>query len=92
METHKLLALSTAHLTPDICTGKSKSKIGEIAYPKGDYGWFVWVPGQADWQEMRGSFPVCLAECIEFAQKHGCGWLMFDRDADEIPELRSYDW
>ena len=36
--------------------------------------------------------PDDLKACCERARDRGCEWIMFDRDADALPELASYDW
>lgn len=84
MEKHNMLALSTGHLTQKtICNMENF-----IAYEKGEYGWFVYVPEIMDTYEM----PKDLDNCIQFARNNGCDWIMFDRDVETIDSLQIYDW
>jgi hypothetical protein len=54
---------------------------------EGAYGWFVHVP-----DDDHPDLPADLAECIAQARGLGCDWLMFDRDADTLTILPTYDW
>lgn len=81
----KLLVLSTAHLTPIACNGYLPGFIH--AYPKADYGWFVYVPAMLD-----EDTPDSLADCLDFAHGHKIEWVMFDRDAPKVRGLPIYDW
>lgn len=81
-----MFTLSTAHLTPDTCN-RWLHGCSFAAFPKGDYGWFVYVP-----DDLPGDIPSDLAECIALARGQNCDWLMFDRDADTLGILPVYDW
>lgn len=106
LEIHKMLALSTSHLsertcneyllaaTRDLLNGASADSLivpSVIAYEKRDYGWFVWVPENPADSEGE-DIPLELRSAIHVARVHGCGWVMFDRDAPVIDELPHYDW
>lgn len=82
----KMLALSTAHLTETTCNDWLPHS-PFAAYPKGDYGWFVYIP-----DDLPHDLPADLAECLALARGQDCDWLMFDRDADAIGILQVYDW
>lgn len=85
--TETMLVLSTLHLQHDTCT-QWLDHAPFAAFTKADYGWFVYVPEDLDGVDM----PDDLKACCERAHARGCEWLMFDRDADMLPELASYDW
>jgi hypothetical protein len=62
-------------------------------YPKGDYGWWIHVPGDAQaWAECSDTLPPDLADCMTCARKLGCVWLCLDRDGDTLDQLPLYDW
>lgn len=85
------LDLSTAHLSP--LTRKRMSnldEIGTIYYPKGDYGWFVYVHDPSDFPDLNEELPADLRACLEYARANGMQWLMFDCDASEVDGLRTY--
>lgn len=88
MESHNMLALSTGHLTEE--TADELMTIdGIIAYEKGEFGFFVYVP---DDDEEFHDQPADIHECIEFAHNNGYDWIMFDRDVETINELPVYEW
>lgn len=84
--THKMLELSTSHVTRETAWVLDT---GKWCYVKGDYGWFVHVPDPSDESE---AMPDDLRWILAYAREVGCHWIMFDRDADPIDELPSYDW
>ena len=98
LEIHKMLVLSTMHVSqstaelldigcPSIHNGHCADGIG---YPKGDYGWFVYVPEEP---EQDSDIPAdLLAVVVAFARAQACNWVMFDRDADKIDDLPVFDW
>lgn len=98
LETHRMLALSTGHLTCETAQLMTRlagtSTVFEeglpIYYEKGEYGFFVPVPD--DPQDIPSTCPTDLEACMHFAIAHGFTWLMFDRDADQVPGLTSYEW
>jgi len=89
IETHKMLALSTGHVTPE--TRDALNDGAHCAYQKGDWGWFVPVFDPDD-DDRDGGAPDDLVAICRYAREQGCSWLMFDCDADPIPGLATYDW
>ena len=81
-----MLALSTAHLREETCNDWLH-RAPFAVFEKGAYGWFVSIP-----QDYPQDLPADLAECIAQARGLGCDWLMFDRDADTLTILPTYDW
>lgn len=89
LEIEKMLSLHPSHLTkttdillrhddvPGVVSFQKKGLLGEV------YGMFVYI--SQDWKEE--DVPGDLAACIELAKKHGCDWIMFDRDVEPVPEL-----
>ena len=106
LEIHRVLVLSTAHLSDHTCniylaqqvdlsatreTGSTWTPPSVIAYEKRDYGYFVWVPENPAESE-RADVPLELRSAIHVARREGCGWVMFDRDGPTIDDLPTYDW
>ena len=83
-----LLSLSTAHLTCATVGILEDDSLEDVsAYPKGAYGFFVFVP-----PFVYEGAPEDLARIFEYAWAHDVDWLMFDNGFDVIPELPVYDW
>ena len=82
-----MFVLSTSHLQDYTCNVWLQAA-PFAAFPKGDYGWFVFVP--EDLTEV--TLPEDLRACCERACEHGCAWIMFDRDAPALDTLPVYDW
>lgn len=83
----RMLVLSTAHLTEDTCNRWLSEEAGP-AYPKGEFGWFVY----AHWSETVQPMPAELAACLAYAVAKGCEWVMFDCDASSVEGLQLFDW
>ena len=70
--------------------------LGLTCYPKGEYGWFIYVGHFDSYHAERfdgeTNIPGELQVVMRFAQEQGCDWLCFDRDADEIDGLVVFDW
>lgn len=97
------LELSTGHVTK--ATAEWLDEQGELAardprvvgrwadihMARHVYGWFVWV-GQDPPEEVPEDLPVDLEVCAAYARQQGCSWLLFDADAELIPELPKFNW
>lgn len=89
MEFHKMLALSTGHLTRETIALLEIQASGKptpyfempVAYAKRDYGWFVHVADNTP------DCPTDLEACLHLAKSQGCNWIMFDRDVETIEQL-----
>lgn len=90
MESGKYLNLSTAHLsdaTKSILE-KQPEQIDIPVYPKGDYGWFIYVThGLINWDNI----PADLAACMTLAAKNNCDIICFDSDVTPLPNLACHD-
>ena len=89
MEIHKMLCLSTAHLsaatrncfemqTDDVPLFFPKSSEGAI------YGWFLPI---ATCEEPPHTCPADLLAAINFAKMQGATWIMFDVDGPITADL-----
>jgi hypothetical protein len=91
LEINRMLALSTAHLSPHTCNALLPKLEAEIpVWPKGEYGWFIYASLEIG--ALTEPLPADLQETILYAKAQGCDYLMFDRDWPETDQLRTYDW
>ena len=92
METYKMLALSTAHLTSDTIDklNNNVSIEGLVIYEKDTYGWFIPVLDDELSNLENGNCPADLYRCIHYAHINGFDWLMFDCDVEPLDALPTY--
>lgn len=91
MVVRKFLDLSTAHLRPetvDLIDGEH-SPVLRFPHPD-EYGWFIYV--DEDWavEDCSQSAPQDLVECLRYAAKAGCPYILFDCDAEIDEALPTY--
>ncbi len=91
----KMLAISTAHVSEVTSWYLNQWSVSPqvppvICYPKGEYGWFVYV--SLELVKTDDTFPSDLLVCIKYARSLNCDWIAFDRDATTIAALPVYDW
>ena len=90
--TFKMLDISTAHLTTQTrAQMEQQNAEGVLFYPKGPWGWFTYVPSLADELTVGDEAPADLKQCIEFAQRRGFDWIVFDCDGAVITDLPLYE-
>lgn len=98
LETHKMLVLSTAHLTEK--TAKAIEEAAEELPPFCTIDWapsfmraegWIWYVGEENPVVTR-PFPDEFAALFSLAMENGCTWLMLDRDADPADNLPTYEW
>lgn len=90
MEIHRMLALSTAHLSQATLEKGTDAFQLVTAFEKGEYGWFVYVPEQQLLEELVEGLTEDVANCIRYAAAQDMQWIMFDRDVDVIDQLASH--
>lgn len=91
METHNLLILSTSHVTAATAMRLTDGPVSDwpvSGAPYGPYGWFCYAHDE----DVEGNIPVEMMNVFRFARVNGCGYVLFDRDADVIDELPTWDW
>lgn len=95
----KMLTISTAHLRASTCNEwLHEPEKGITAYEKGEYGWFVHAGSHDSLHAERAraasslAMPNELRVVLDFAREHGCEWVCFDRDGDEVVGLVTYEW
>lgn len=87
LQIDKMLTISTSHVTSKTCNewlGGPDRSIS--AYPKGEYGWFIYTDGD------NKDLPNDLLLCVQFAREHGADWLVLDCDGDQVDGLVIFDW
>ena len=87
---HDLLELSTAHLPPQLAD--HLSNIPGVHVCVTVYGWLMWVPDPGDDASAVSSGCDVLAPIQRYAQALGCAYVLFDRDAEVVNDLPSWDW
>ena len=92
MEIHKMLCLSTAHLTFSTRTQLEQDDLpGTIFFPKDSHGWFVHVPEQQLLNEALYGAPQDVRDRLPLASSRGLQWLMFDSDGPPLGGLPLYE-
>jgi len=92
LEIHKMLVLSIAHMSArdsELLDGEA----GPVHYDLGEYGWLLYVnPQMIDEHCDLSQFSYGFKQSILAAQAKGCDYLRFDRDANEVEGIVTYDW
>lgn len=78
--TRRYLELTTAHMPSDA------PDFGDTQVVEHDTGYVVFVG------ELTGVEPEWFAPVLALARAEGLFLIVFDRDADEIPNLPTYEW
>lgn len=98
IEITKMMTISTAHIsekTRELLSTDS-DQLELTVYPKGDVGWFVYVPNVIETfndSKIQGALlPNDLRDCLKLASEQACSIICFDRDAEPILCLEKYDY
>lgn len=91
LEIHKVLVLSTAHMTEEDSV-KLQAECGPAHYELGEYGWLVLVDAKVLERSDITEFSYGFKQSVLLAQGAGCDWLRFDRDANKIDSVVTYEW
>ena len=97
IEITKMLTLSTAHLAQSTVNIFNDNAACEslfpdiIVYPKGDYGYFISILPEAIETAKKETDSV-FYKIILMADSLGCQMICFDRDAEPLPWLETFDW
>lgn len=93
-----MLEMSTAHLTRETAEmiqarfdhGHAEEGDGlPVIYQKEEYGYFVPV---LDAGLTPATCPADLLAILDLARENGCGYVMLDRDCDEVEGLPVHEW
>lgn len=88
MEIVKTLTLSTAHISSDTARWIDSGQSHIIAYPKADYGWFIYF-GDTDKEKI---LQEDIKRIFELAQAKNCDLICIDRDGEVVDGLPIYNW
>lgn len=83
-----LACLSTAHLNEEALLWLLSGAGSAMTYPN-EYGWFMHIP--SDPGDLDGDVPASVLELMACARENHIVWLKFDRDAESVPGLPTYD-
>lgn len=88
----KFLDISTGNVTRATMDLIEKQGLPISSYTN-EYGAFVYVPRAEEGSIVNvADLPEDLRKVMEIARREGCGYILFDRDADPHPELECHDW
>jgi len=92
--TFRVADLSTAHLTQE--AAQQLQDYGNAGVPalrvmRDEYGFFVSVPSEIH-AALYEQYPASLIRCIKWACQQGFDYVLFDRDAEPVSALTTYDW
>jgi hypothetical protein len=87
-----VLDLSTAHLPEPLGSHGLADEDGVIAYPL-PYGWLMWVPPDPDEHAAdHPDLPPDVLTIQRYARRLGCDYVLFDRDAERVDDLPTWNW
>lgn len=70
--------------------------VGVIIYSKGNHGWLVPIIAEDLKPDERfnheSETPEDLAAVLRYAMEKGCTWVMFDKDAEDVEYLPTFEW
>jgi hypothetical protein len=92
--TFRVAYLSTAHLTQEAAQqlqGCGNAGVPALRVMRDEYGFFVSVPSEL-FAAFYKQYPASLTRCVEWAFQQGFDYVLFDRDADPVSTLTTYDW
>jgi hypothetical protein len=96
LEIHKMLVLSTSHVSQTTADLLPRNHIDMISGDHQDWwptfsreeGWVFYVGELKSYKDA----PSDLFFVVKYAMSHGCVWLMFDRDGETVDNLKTYEW
>lgn len=92
LEIRKILVLSTAHVTAETAILLNETDCQKwplVGGPYSEYGWFV---SAHDGDALDRETSPDLIAVIAYAKSKDCSMILFDRDADTVDELPTYEW
>jgi len=84
-EIHKILVLSTAHITEE-----TSEWLIEEGYTNDEYGF--WLYCKSDSMLKSPEVPSELKKVLIFAASKDCAYVKLDRDGDTVSGLNTFDW
>ena len=100
-EIRKFLTVSASHLPPGFAdrlrdqatNGRGLGREHSLWPFSGEYGFFVYAPGEADIEEDadEADIPDSVARILFYARSLGCSFVLFDVDGDVIEGFETLD-
>ncbi len=91
MHTGKMLIVSTSHL-PEKNYLQMTSKTS-MTRPEGDLLYVATEnSAESNYISELTSIHINLKQLIRMAWSHKCCWILFDRDADSVDDLPTFEW
>lgn len=90
LEIRPFLTLTTGHVsaaTASMLDSTPHKTWPCLGGPYGEYGWFFYVHDEND-----GTIPDDLWRIMCWAKARDIHYILFDRDADTVDELPTYEW
>ena len=90
-QVRSFLTLSTAHVPEQFAQLLDKEHVVNwpvCGGPFDAYGWFMF----ADDENHNQTIPEEIMAVFAYARSLNCNYVLFDMDADVIPELPTWDW
>jgi len=87
MSIEPMLVLSTAHLPPAVMALVSAQDRNITRTIPHDYGAIVYAHDE----NLNPDLPAEVAVVLAYARSRGCDWVNFDRDADTVGDLPTWD-
>ena len=82
----RILVLSTAHMP------ETSPDFGSIAVIEYNYGYILTSISPDYIENLALVIPDWIKPILKFSSKQKAHMLMFDRDGNEEPDLKTYDW
>lgn len=89
LEISHILAMSTAHISPETARLMDMDAIHAGFYSADESGYLILTVG---WENYSDVMPGDLKACVKFAAGHDCDWLCLDGDAETVEGLPVYEW
>jgi len=101
-EVHRMLVLSTSHITLETADKLPRGHI-DMESPEDvpewgpsfarNEGWLFYIAPEKNWFDDRyGDAPKDLYAVLDFARQHECVWLMLDTDGPVVDALPHWEW
>ncbi len=87
LEIDRTLVCSTSHLSMEDVQALFDETTHLVVYEMGQYGYMIWTSSIEEKIHSDN-----LESLLKLARKHNCEWIRFDRDADVIEGLRTFEW
>jgi hypothetical protein len=90
MTVRKFLDVSTSNLSELTCA--TLGSIEGVSADETRYGWLMHASNGAAQYAREHDWPAELLPIVELARSKGCEYILFDRDAEPIEGLPTFDW